>query len=275
MSVEESAQSARSLRAWPVTLHLALATRVAEIAGQWAECWQVPGSFDVLSDLSDETSIDGRDPIAAERWNAFPSGSCGTCLWWATSMNGVSVPPQRLLSAAMFDETGTSTADERIADALVAQAWQDWCERLTDLFEIGAGPSDMRLLSPTAIPILDGAVLTRVSCLGGELHLIIGSDLVQRWATANRQIPSSGLSGRPSASLTPQVPLLRALDDQAVALSVELSKVTVDVGALIALQMGERPMHQPSARLATCRPDCNGRRSIFTSCILCRLSGCS
>lgn len=237
LSIEESARTTRSLRAWPAAMQCALAERVAEAARLWARGWELPASFDAAPADDDLARVEGRTAAAGSRWNAVSDARPDVAIWWTTSANGAGVPPRRLLLAAMFDETGISASDERMADALTDQAWRDWCDRLVDLFgDDTPSPGGMGGMSPQALPVLDGSVQVRLSWFGGEQRLVVGGELVARWMAANAP---AGRAASPGHRVAALVPVLRALGDRPIALRVELGQVDVDLGALMALRPGD------------------------------------
>ncbi len=232
---------------------------------QWASDWQIEtmppsASLDteITCEVMDWSTSDTL--LTAQPWRPL-SNIPGASVWWAlqttpaaevvsggrrpraASDAAVHIVVLRSLYGARAP-TLTVAAGARLADEMAAQAWADWLEALGALAAGTAsarGPATSRkAIDPTAdwhraIVPWSGALLATLPWCGEVMHLLFSGEAVRAFLGSDDAAAASQVE--PSA--TRPVPLLRALGEKRLTLTIELAALEIELGVITALESGD------------------------------------
>jgi hypothetical protein len=144
-----------------------------------------------------------------------------------------------------------------LADDLVEAAWTDWCGRVAAALGPGQGLAIPSASARAGLPALfgrpfSGALVLRIRWLGAPFLIAMGPSLVVGFL--ERHGPRAPEVRGPAE---PLVPVLEAARSLGFRLSVELAPVTIDLGTLATLRLGDtlRISHRIDAPLILAAPD--------------------
>jgi hypothetical protein len=250
MSLEDSLAHARPLVHWHESELREAAQRVAAVATIWcARLQPAPALEDAARALPRAVARHAADAGADLRAAGWRACSSGTVIgpWWAFEGD----PATALCTALFGDAPGATQAAgaKRVAQELADDAWN---ELLAELAAAAQASVDETFAHEAALNVSfrpwSGAIVVELPWFGGSLRLLFGAESVARLVTT----PRAPHGRRPGTGHDAPVDVLTAMADAPMRLRVLLDAFDLDLGSLVALQVGDvlrtgHGLHRPAA----------------------------
>ncbi len=218
----------RSLRWRSDAALLAAADKLHRALGPWAEGWGVS-----LQDVQARNAAPGDVPASSSQQHRLAAGAAR--LW---QLGGVGVGSAALASMLFGEPPADARGGSSLADELASRAWQDLLDAVSAAFPLTESASPTAVVDDTerawsGAVRLDFAV--RSDGVESSFCLRLDAALADAWC-------SGGLSAGAARSTPPRAPAVAVaavVADRPVRVSVHLSAVELNLGALQSLAVGD------------------------------------
>lgn len=258
-----------AMRWWPDAQLRRLAAGLQTLCDEWMNAWALPHAVPMAGPVgiaaSERFSHADAGNNAAGLWMALSAGNDEGQAWWTvesgvlrpggaiSETSRIDAPNDRavaLVREALFgppDDAFPILADRpqsRIADDVATEAVEDWRARLnkwigcaeTDLVDravLGAGSLPVPLAQPWS-----GAVWLSIDWFGHRFALVMDFSHAARMLGHHNAVSTDAGNTDTNAGAG-LVPVLAALSGENLSVSVELSPLELDLGALSGLRVGD------------------------------------
>ncbi|MET3448219.1 FliM/FliN family flagellar motor C-terminal domain-containing protein [Ralstonia sp. 1138] len=274
LAAAQEAAFARPLVWWSEGQLERLVAGARTLFAQWVLDWGLPGAApgpEVAHEaVPVSVYLDTRDAdsarLVAGPWLALSADLADQGCWWTLevpeagvgivgdedSRYGDRVREQAAVAvqAALFGASSLARNDPQgdvgssVAGGVCADAVDDWCARLREWFGANEGdascPSDAMLhgLPEHVRQPWSGAVWLSMGWCWQRFHLVMDFNCAAHLLGQDSAVSTQARSGQ-NASGAARVPVLLALADETLSMTVELNPVTIELGNLAGLRIGD------------------------------------
>lgn len=240
LTLEQSFQRARPLRAWTTEQQSAIGTKFQAMRQQWLRDWGL--------ESGDESGVAVQAlpvPVATvggvAHWLPAPllDGVRSIDAHWTFLSGGLSMDPVVAIEQELFGRASTygeaiAAAGDSLAIRIAREGWADWWRRLVAIFP-PLSVAAMSLEEPGYVGSWAGDLQVDIPCLSGRLVMRLSGKYVQD-IVQGRQ---SGLSFSSARSAPVTRTVVQAIDDHVLRVRAELEQVELSLGQLQGLQVGD------------------------------------